>query len=115
MSKDKPGRKLLHLPSFKGVGDGPPGYFIAKTVLRELAKTISELVDASESSGTPVPTRKLEPEIKAAETLFRQRAALIHGPVSDDLCRFNAVLLLDAMLVQERWCRQLARLTGGAP
>jgi hypothetical protein len=111
----KPNRRLIPVPSFKGVGDGPPGYFIAGTVLQELAKTISELVDASESSGISVPTRKLEPEIKAAETLFRQRAALIRGPVSDDLCKLNAALLIDAMFAQEKWCRRLARLTRGAP
>ena len=80
---------------------------------QELAKAISELVDASERGGTPVPTRKLEPEIKAVETLLRQRAALTHGPVNNDLCRFGATLVLEAMRTQEKWCRQLARLTGG--
>jgi hypothetical protein len=109
-------RRMIRLPSFKGVADGPPGHLIAGTVLQDLAKAISELVDASEGSGRRVPTRKLNPEIKAAETLFRQRAALIHGPVNDNLCKLNAVLLLDAMFAQGEWCRQLARLTdGGAP
>jgi hypothetical protein len=86
-------------------------HFITGTVLQELAKAISELVDASESSGAPVPTRKLKPEVEAAKMLFRRRATLIHESVSDDLCKLNAALLLDAMFAQEEWCRQLARLT----
>ena len=101
---------MIRIPSLKGVADGPPGRLIDRTVLQELARAVVEL-----RGGTPA--RNLEPEIKAVEMLFRQRAALIHGSViSDNLCRLNAVLLLDAMVAQEKWCRQLARLTdGGAP
>jgi hypothetical protein len=108
--------KRFRIPSLKGIGDGPPGHFVAGTVLREFAKAISELVDASETSGTPVAIRNLEPEIKAAAKLFQQRAAWVRGSASDDLCRLNATLLLDAMLAQEKWGRRLARLVaGGAP
>jgi hypothetical protein len=93
-------RKMIRIPSLKGVPDGPPGRLIAETALQEIALAISELADGAHV--------ELEPEIGAVEKILRQRAVLRCGPINDDLCRFGAALVIKAMRMQKKLCKRLA-------